>query len=268
MVGAVFFETLRRSRNELLYVAAGMAALGLLVVLMVPFLDAVKVVDLLKDLPPVLLRAAGLGSDMALLATPEGFIALGFFGKFLLLFCAYPVVMGLRALSSEEHDGTLEVLLSLPLRRDLLLVEKFAAGVLIMALLLLILGLSLVLAAQLISTPLDTGRVLLLVANLLPIMVFVLAATICLSAFIGRRQLVLGLITGFIAGSFILQTVGDLSDEGVTAALRRLSFFAYYDAPGVVQSGLSAAHVLGFFGVALVLLAAAVWGFTRRDTGV
>lgn len=59
--------------------------------------------------------------------TPEGIVAVSFFGKFALLFTAYPVVMGMRVTSNEEDDGILDVLLSLPVARWQVILEKFAA---------------------------------------------------------------------------------------------------------------------------------------------
>jgi ABC-2 type transport system permease protein len=268
MWGSVFLETLHRARQDVLYSAVLAATLALLVILMVPLMDAMKLVDLLKTLPPMLLRAAGMGNDLTLLARPEGFIAVGVFGKFLLLFCVYPVAMGLRVTSSEENDGTLDILLSLPVRRHQVILEKFAAYSLTICVLLVVMSVALVLGTQLITIPLDLGRLMLLVVNLLPMLVFILAFTIFLGGLIGRRGVVMGLVTAFIMGSYVLQTVTDIADTSITSLPRYLSFFTYYDAAGVVTNGLNGLHIAGLLVTAIVLVLLGIAAFERRDVGV
>jgi ABC-2 type transport system permease protein len=80
-------------------------------------------------MPPIILRAVGVGDDLNYFASPEGFVAVGFFGKTLLVLAAYPVVMGLRVTVNEEDSGTIDVLLSLPVARWRVILEKFLAYV-------------------------------------------------------------------------------------------------------------------------------------------
>ncbi len=268
MVGAVFFETLRRTWQQTLYWGIGLGLMALVGVLAVPLLDALDYAKLLETLPPMLLQAAGIGDDMTFATTPEGMVALVFFGKFALFFVAYPVVMGMRVTTNEETDGILDVLLSLPVARARIILEKVAAYLLNMLFLTLIIFLGVWLGSRLIDIPLHTGRLVESTFNLLPTLTFVLAFTTFTGALLGQRPLALGVVTGFVLGSYMLDTIGGMAKESVVGSLRLLSFFSHYNPSGVMQYGLSWLTVAGLLALSAVLVAGAVWAFQRRDVGV
>ena len=98
--------------------------MALLIVLMVPLFDMQAMSALLESFPPVILAMVGVGDDLAVFTSNEGFVALGFFGKSALIFAVYPVVMGMRISANEEDEGTSDVLLSLPISRAQVMVEE------------------------------------------------------------------------------------------------------------------------------------------------
>ena len=117
MIGSVFLETWRQTWRQMLYWGLGLASLGLLVVLMVPLFDMQDMKELLESFPPFVLALIGVGSNLEIFATNEGFVAVGFFGKSALIFAVYPVVMGMRITADDEDSGIMDVLLSLPVQR-------------------------------------------------------------------------------------------------------------------------------------------------------
>lgn len=263
----VFKNTLRYSWQPTLLWGAGLASMMLLFVLLTPALEGLDLVGLFAQLPPAILAAAGVGDDIALLGTAEGLIALGFFGKFAIIFSAFPVVMGLRTTSAEEADGTLDVVLSLPLQRSQIIFEKFLAYSLDIVLLVVLLLGGLVLGVALVDFDLELTGLALVTINLIPVLVFVLAFTIFVGALINQRQTVVMIVTGFIMASFIIQTVGGMSEAGWMEAIEATSFFTYYNVETILKQGIVVAHVAGLLG----LTAALVWGsqvvFMRRDVG-
>ena len=127
MIGSVFLETLKTTWKQMVYWGVGLAAMALLVVIMVPLFSMQDMRKLLESFPPVILAMIGVGGDLEIFATNEGFVAIGFFGKSALIFAVYPVVMGMRITANEEDSGTMDVLLSLPIDRARVIVEKFLA---------------------------------------------------------------------------------------------------------------------------------------------
>jgi ABC-2 type transport system permease protein len=235
---------------------------------MVPFFGSMEIVNLLQGLPPILLAASGLDAELTALATPEGIITVAFFGKFALFFAAYPVVMGMRVTANEEDEGILDVVLSLPVPRWQMIVEKFAAYLVTIVAIALMVFIGLWLGTQLIDIPLDMSRMAPMVVNVIPVLMLVLAFTVLAAAIFRRRQVALGVATAFVVGSFMLDTIAGMLESGVAATLRKISFFSYYDPGGVVEHGLVWTNVAGMILISVVLVTGALWAFQRRDVGV
>ena len=124
MIGAVFKETLKRTWLQMFYWGIGLAAMGTLVVLFVPMFKSLDLVKMMDSLPEFMTGMLGI-QDKAVLGTPEGIIAVGFFGKVGFFFAVYPAVMGMRVTTNEEADGIMDILLSLPIPRWQMILEKF-----------------------------------------------------------------------------------------------------------------------------------------------
>lgn len=266
---AVLNETWRQTWLQAVLWGLALGAMGFLVVLMIPDANGLKQMrDLLESLPPILLRAVGVGDDLDFIATPEGFIAVGFFGKTLLLLAAYPVIVGLRVTSSEEHSGTLDILLSFPLPRWQIVLQKFIAYALTAVVVIACLFVGMLAGQAVTGLQLNMGRIALTILNALPCLTLILAFTILVGAMINNRRLTIGISTVFVVGSFMLDVVGQLAKGSFAEDLRALSFFRYYDSTGVMQNGLVAANFIGLLLVAGVLVATSLYVFQRRDVGV
>ncbi|MBZ0303396.1 MAG: ABC transporter permease [Anaerolineae bacterium] len=268
MTGVIFRDTLRRTWWPMLYWGGGLGLMAFIAAWLVPLFDAIQLTEVVKNLPPVILAAAGLDENLTALATPEGIITVAFFSKFVLLFAAYPVVMGMRVTANEEEEGILDVLLSLPVARWRVVLEKFGAYALTLLVIGLIVYAGLWAGVQLTGIVLDMTVIGDALVNLIPMLLLVLAFTVCVGALLGRRSIALGIVTGFVLGSYALSTIAAMVTGGVSALFRAISFFSYFDVNGIVQSGLNWGHVWGLLLVSLLLMGAAVWSFQRRDVGV
>ncbi len=263
---SIFRETLRRNLASTLYWGLAFAAMGYITVVILPGAETLQnFADFLKTLPTILLRATGVGEDMAFLATPEGFLSVAFFGKMLIFFVAYPLVAGMSISAGEEESGVLEVLLSLPTPRWRIISEKFAAHSLAMVGILLVSygGVALGVAAS--SVTLDMSRVQTTFVNLFPSMLFIMGLTTLAGAQFSQTKVTLGLVVAFILVSFSLDTVGSMGIGTLAENLRYLSFFRYSDSAGVMQHGLVWSNVFAFclLGVLLMLISTRV--FASRD---
>jgi len=268
MIGSVFLETLKQTWKQMVYWGVGLAAMALLVVLMVPLFDMQSVAALLESFPPVILAMVGIGDDLAVFTTNEGFVALGFFGKSALIFAVYPVVMGMRISANEEDNGTSDVLLSLPISRAQVMVEKFLAySVSVVGVVVLIyLGLHGGVVAG--GVELDVARLAEVTFYLIPLMVFVMAATMLIAVLARRRTLALGIVTAFVIISYMLQTIGAAADGTVAESVGAISFLTYYNAGEILSQGFIWPHIAGFLGLSVLMLLAALYRYERRDIGV
>jgi ABC-2 type transport system permease protein len=265
MLGSVFRETLRQARLAVLLWCAGLGLMAFVVTAIVPGLDVAKLMDVINSLPPFLVQAIGAGQDIRFATTPAGLVAVTFFNRFALIFAAYGLVMGLRVTADEEDEGIMDILVSLPLSRRRLVLEKIAAyGVTIFALMAaVLLGLALGAAASRIDLP--PARVLASVANLLPMMAFMLAFTAFLGVAVRRRSTALDLGVVFIVASFLIDTIGGMAGGSWLGQMKVLSFFNYFDAVNVMKNGFSPGNAALLLALAALFATGAAEAFRRRD---
>ena len=266
MAFPVFRETLRRSVASTLYWGLAFALLALFTVVIIPGAEMLQTfADFMESMPKVVIRAMGVGEDLEFMATPEGFIAIGFFSKMLIFFVAYPLVVGASISAGEEESGSLEVLLSLPLPRWRVILEKYAAYTVTMVAILIILYLGILLGVFLSDVSLDLGLIRATVFNLLPSMLFIMGFTTLVGAYVSQTRYVLGIVAAYIIVSFLVDVVGDMGIGTAAENLSYLSFFRYGDSVMVMQHGLEWSNVFAFVlvGVALMLVSTRI--FTLRD---
>ncbi len=268
MTGAVFIETFKQTWKQMIGWGIGLAALALLVVLMVPLFDMQDMRSLLESFPPFILAMVGVGKDLEVFATNEGFVAIGFFGKSALIFAVYPVVMGMRISAEDEDNGIMDVLLSLPLQRAQVLLEKFLAYCVSIVGVVILIYLGVGIGASLGNVELEVSRLLEVTFYLIPLMIFVMAATMFVAALATRRRVALGLITAFVVASYMLQTIGLAATDTIAEPIGAVSFFTYYNAGDILREGFIWPHIGGYVALSLALLAAALYRYERRDIGV
>jgi len=186
----------------------------------------------------------------------------------MLIFAAYPVVMGLRATSNEEANGTLDVVLSLPVSRTRLLLERFLAYALDIVLLPLMMVGGLYLGLVIFPVELDAARVSALILNLLPTLWFILAATVFVGAVIGNRRTAITIMTIFVVGSYIVQAVGGMVTTEWVNIVEAFSFFTYYDVERLLIERVILGDAALLITLSVALVTIAVVAFRRRDVAI
>ena len=127
MSGTIFMETLRHNWRIALYWGLGIGGYAVLIILLIPSVDVLKqYADLVANMPAGMLKMFG-AADASSLGTPEGFLGFGFFTYTVLMLAVYAVVAGLGVTANEEDQGILDVVLSLPVPRWRIIVERLAA---------------------------------------------------------------------------------------------------------------------------------------------
>ncbi len=268
MIGAVFLETLKTTWKQMVYWGIGLAAMAMLIVIMVPLFNMQDMRQLLESFPPVILAMIGVGKELEVFATNEGFVAIGFFGKSALIFAVYPVVMGMRITANEEDNGTMDVLLSLPVERARVVIEKFLAyGVSCVGVVILI-YLGLHIGVLLGGVKLDVLRLAEVTFYLIPLMVFIMAATMLIAVLARRRTVALGIVTAYVIVSYMLQTIGLAAEGTVAEPIGAVSFLTYYNAGDILAQGFIWPHIAGFVILSGILLVASLYRYERRDIGI
>ncbi|MBN1966017.1 MAG: ABC transporter permease subunit [Anaerolineae bacterium] len=267
MAGAVFMETLRQQWRQVIWWGLGLFVLDLYILIIIPDVDMLEqMADFVSTMPPLFMQFFGL-SGAASLATPTGFIAL-LYGFVLLILVAWAVLSGLNVTSNEEDEGTLDMLLSLPIPRWRVVVEKYLVFA-VLGLVMLTLGyLGLMAGLQVSTLEIDTGRVLEMSLGMLPSLLCVVALTVFLSALLKRRAAAVGLVTAIVVGSYVLNFLAESAPDSIFYSLRYASLFNYYKGEAIMLDGLSWGNVGVVLAATLVLLAGSLWAFQRRDVAV
>jgi len=267
MAGVLFMETLRRSWRQILYWGLALAILGYYAMAVVPDVDALQqYAALLDTIPSFLLQMFG-AEDLTALTTPEGFVAFGYYTYALLVLMVYAVLVGMSITANEEDAGILDVLLSLPIPRWRVIMERFAAYTLITIGIVAVGFIGLLAGTQATALEIDIGRLLIGSINLLPPVLMLIAFAACMATTARRRSLAVTVTTSFIIASYFIDFLGKAASHALTDTLSRFSFFTYFDSQGVMIDGLNPANVALLLIVTVVLLAAALWFFERRDIG-
>lgn len=268
MIGSILIETFKQTWKQMVYWGVGLAAMAMLVVVMVPLFDMQQMKDLLASFPPVILAMIGVGSELDVFATNEGFVAIGFFGKSALIFAVYPVVMGMRITANDEDSGIMDVVLSLPVGRARVVVEKFLAYCASIIGVVALIYLGLYLGASLGGVDLNVARLAEVTFYLIPLMVFVMAATMFIAVLVRRRQVALGVVTAFVVVSYMLQTIGLAAEGTVAESIGIVSFLTYYNAGDILAQGFIWPHIAGFVGFSALMLLAALYRYEQREIAV
>ncbi len=267
MLRNVFLKTLRDQRRALLWWAVGIVGLAFYLALLYPSIrdNAATYDRILKAMPETLAKT--MIGDFGSYGSPEGYLNSSlFFMAAPLLFLIYAISVGSGAIAGEEEQGTLDLLLSNPLPRWRVVVEKFVALVIGTLFLALVQWLGLIVGAVAVNMQISSGRLaeINLSCALLGLAIGTLALAVgCLR---GDRSLSVGVASTVGVAAYFLNSLA--ASVKSLEPYRKLSFFYYFIGADPLKNGLDAGHVAVLVGVTLVLLAVALVVFERRDVAV
>ncbi len=269
MAWAVFKNTLRSDWRQILYWGVGLGFFGVFMLVAIPDIEALEQYQMmLESFPPAMLEIIGV-SDASIIATPEGFVNFSVFGYGILVMAVFAVLAGMSITSSEEDEGIMDVLLSLPLPRWRVVVEKLAAYILITIGIVIAVFIMLWIGLQLSAyKEIDMGGIAANTFNLLPATLLMLVATMFFSVVIRYRGMAMAAAAAFVIASYFLDFLGGAASGALPDLFQKVSLFSYYDSVAVLNDGLNFGNVALLLGVALVLAVASVWAFERRDIGL
>jgi ABC-2 type transport system permease protein len=260
-MGSVLSNALREQRRALAWWAFGLVAACVLTTAFYPSIsqNAASFERLLDSLPEGLRKA--FGEDFA---SPAGYLQARLFSIFApVLLLIYAIGAGSRAIAGEEERQTLDLLLSTPVPRRRVVLDKALAMFAATA----GLGAVLALAIGVTGPPFDiTVGVANVVAAVADCVLLALAfggIALAVGSGTGRRSVAVGITAGAAAGSYLIDVLA-LSVNGL-GWLQRLSLFFYYRDPEPIAHGLDPVDAIVLGAIAVTSVAIAIWAFERRD---
>ena len=267
MLRSVMLKSLWDQRRSLLWWSLGILAMVLLLVLIYPSVrDVPEFQDVVDSLPEAM-RNLFMGSGVVDLLSPTGYLNSRLFA-FLApaLFLVYGIGQGTGGIAGEEERGTLELLLSAPISRWRVVLEKFGTLLLGTLVLSLVLFVGLWVSATAVDMDIAVNRLAQASASLALLTVTFGAVALAVGAATGRRGTAMGLTTGLAVAAYLIDALAPL--VGLLDVLRPASPFKYYTSAVPLQNGLDPLHVGVLIVAALVLVAVAVLGIEKRDLRV
>ncbi len=262
MTTAILVKSLRDRRRALIGNSLGLVALVVWLGALFPILrDNQGFNDIMEQVPQEMFAAVGV--DLATFLTAAGFLSAEFFALFAPLLILIFVISAMVAeTSTEERDGLMDMVLSNPVSRRRVFLEK-AGGVAAATLLMVaVITAALLLANPVFGLDLPVAGVVAAGLSLWLLGTTFGAAALLVGAFTGRS-----ITAGGMAGSLALLAWFVTSFSGLLPWLEGaggLSPFTWYREPNPLIAGFGAGH-LWLLMTTVVLLVVAVLLFERRD---
>ena len=264
MLGNVFLKSIRDLRRPIVWWSLGLFLYAFVIVLFYPSFENVDFNQMLGDENSIVQAFIGGVEDFN---SPEGFLTAEMLSfTFPLLFIVFTLWLGTSWLAGEERRGSLEVLLSHPVRRSTVLLQKFAAIVTGTAALAVVVFVGTLAGIVIVDMDISLFNVIQAYFGLALLGVTFGALALFVGAWTGKPSTTIGAggavgIIGYVANAF-----GPIVDG--LEWMQYLSPIYYFIGGNPMANGLNVAHAGVLVGASVVLLGAASYLFERRDLAV
>ena len=266
MLRNVVLKTLHDRGRSLLFWGIGFILLAAILIAFFPVIrDSPFISEYLESFPEEFLALfAGEVTDYT---SPEGFLnGELFFLMYPLLLLVFAIGFGSSAIAGEEERGTLDLLLSNPLNRWRLVLEKFIAMLLCTLLLVIIFWATLAIGGAIIDMGLNLLRLAAVCFSGFLLAISFGTIALAMGCARGKSGLSLGVSGALGVYAYMLNALAPLIDW--LEPFQVASPFYYYIDANPLTNGLNSAHAGVLIGLTIVFLVIAIFTFERRDLSV
>lgn len=261
---SVLAKTLRDYYRPMLFWMLGLGALALVQMSVYPSLQksAPQMLEYVETMPDAMKAMFGLESmDYT---SPAGYLNAEMFSMVVpMIFAAFAMGAGSRAVAGEEDRKTLDLLLSTPISRKSIVAQKFAAMAVDVALLAAVLALCLWLGGLPIDFDMDAGHMLAACLNAALLGLVMGSIALLIGSWRGGRGFAIGVTGALLVGFFLLESLSQIVES--LKPFRKISPFYWYSDADALRSGLDLADAAVLLVTSLVLASLALIAFDRRD---
>jgi ABC-2 type transport system permease protein len=254
---------LREQRRSLIGWAIALAAICAIYAAFYPSMGGDEMTDLIETLPEALVEGLGYGA----IGTAAGYLDSTVYSLLApALMLVFGIGFGARVLAGQEEDGTLELELTMPIDRRRVLIERFAALVVQLALLALVVYA--VVASMALALDMDVTLANIAAATLGLFLLALAMGTVALGvgAATGRKAAGLAAGAGLAVAGFMANVLSPII-EGA-GWLENVSPFGWYLGGDPLNEGIDPIGFGALLAVTLLTLAVSIPIHARRDVGV
>jgi len=166
-----------------------------------------------------------------------------------------------RAIVGAEERGHLDALLSLPLRRRVLVAGSFIVTGLMLAAILAVIWALTWIAGTVAGTRISAGTLGVGIVNVWPIAMAFAGLAVLAAGVLHRQGTVVAVASGTLIAMYVIDLLGKISPD--IKPVRFVSAFRYYGS--AIQDGFDVSHALLLTGTGLAMAVAGALLFERRD---
>jgi ABC-2 type transport system permease protein len=258
----VFAKTVRDLRWPTFWVALGMGAMTGYFTLLFP--TYMKMVDLNQILQNMGSMAKLLGANPGDATSLIGFLHIELFSMILpALMVAFAAGIASGFTAGEESRGTIDVLLSYPVSRRRLVLEKTLAVVLGCVVSAVIVWVFAIGGAAASASVLPGDKLAAALVMLVLLGLAFGAIALAISVFTGNRGASIGIAVARMVVMYLVDALANIVDS--LGAARPLSLFRYYMGSDPLRNGINFADASVLAAVAVAFLVVSLIAFDRRD---
>lgn len=263
MMRSVYLKTLYDKRFFLLGWTLGFAAIAALMTSFYPAMHQEGSISSLLESMPAAFK--GLVGSLADLTRFDTYIASQLFDiRMPIIAGIMAIILGIGISVADEEKGELRTILSLPVSRTKLFVERWLAMLTVMV----VIGLGMVAGIYAVLPFIDIASIepeILARLSAMTLLVMVTFGTIPFAVGLatGKRSAATGISIIVVIGSFLLTTFGQAVDW--LHDYEPLSLLHYFPAADIVKNGIDLKDVAVFAVVTVALLVLSLFFFRTRD---
>lgn len=207
------------------------------------------------------------------IATMEGWIASIVIQLMPIVLGVYTIIMATNTLAGEEENGTLELVVAMPLKRWQVVSMKTLALLIVLFLIMVIfsIGSGLVLLITINIADIATNMTPLqffvgLMASY-PLQVAIFGITLFLGSFMPGRRMAMIVMFVLYIGSYVLNSAGGMAES--VAWMKTISVFSYVNTTSsVFNDGPAISDILTLLVIGIVFFGLTLWSFEGRNLTV
>ncbi len=261
MLRNIFLKTLRDQAMAVLGWGLGIGSLAIFTQLFFPSLSANQQLEnFMGSLPPGFMAFFG---NVQAVGSIEGYMTYTLLIYLPLVLCIYSIGAATGMVTSEVEKGTMEFLLSHPLPRWRILLEKYAALAAAVFAVGLQIGVCMVVGGWLIQSDVPAVHWMLAGIQTVPITLFFGSVAFGLACAVRGSSTASGTAATLAIGGFILNGLVPLSDK--LAPVKEWTLYYWYSASQPLSAGINPGHAAILILGSLLFLGTGLAAFQQRD---
>ena len=261
MLSSIFLKTLYGLRWQVLGWSLGIMFIVFVTVALYNSFTQTGFEEVVSSMPEQLRGLLGSPDNYK---SVSGYLAQQIFGlKVVMFLVVMSVLLFISVSATDEESGRLQTLLTLPVTRTKVYIQKLLAVLFSIGIVNIALVAALYLGLAVIQKEADNFRVMESVVNLWLACSTIGIIGFSLAMLSGKKGLSVAVASGYALFCIIMSSLAPAVDS--LKDIDKLSLLHYYNNPQIMQHGLDITHVI-IIGIVFLILTLVGWiGFTRRS---